>query len=171
MKRYKFSAALIAALMTLSACSQNGNTVKTAQTTEDSTVPSALIDEIAADAAVQSGSASYDFDLTTMSGTMVYATIYNMLTDPESYYGKTIKLSGYFDSTYDEKLDARYYFVVIPDATACCSQGMEFIKSGLNYPDDFPESGKDIEITGKFDRYDELGHTYYYVNADSLKAI
>ena len=85
---------------------------------------------------------------------------------------KTVKLSGYFDTSYNEQLDARYYFVVIPDATACCSQGLEFIcSSKQNYPDDFPKPGTDIEITGTIDSYDEEGNTFYYVSTDDVKQI
>ena len=59
-----------------------------------------------------------DIDLTEMNPTMIYATVYDIVTEPEQYLGKTLKVNGFFDTGYDESLDTRYYFVVIPDATA-----------------------------------------------------
>ena len=109
-----------------------------------------------------------DLDLTEMNSTMIYATVYDIVSDPEQYVGKSIKVNGFFDTGYDESLDTRYYFVVIPDATACCLQGLEFKADGRSYPDGYPELKSDICIRGKIDKYDELGQTYYYINADML---
>ncbi len=37
-----------------------------------------------------------DVDLTTLSGTMVYSEVFNMIANPEDYVGKTIKMQGQF---------------------------------------------------------------------------
>ena len=111
-------------------------------------------------------------DLTTMNSTMIYSVIYDIITKPESYYGKRLLLDGYFDTSYDERLGTRYYFVVVPDATACCSQGLEFILNGSAvYPDDYPEPGTDIRINGVLDRYEEEGKSYCYIRTDSLSLL
>ena len=107
-----------------------------------------------------------DIDLTEMNPTMIYATVYDIVTEPEQYLGKTLKVNGFFDTGYDESLDTRYYFVVIPDATACCLQGLEFKADGRNYPDDYPETRTDICVRGTLDKYNELGNDYYYIKTD-----
>ncbi len=103
-----------------------------------------------------------DYDLTTMSASMVYTTIYNMLVDPDSYTGKTVRMSGQYYASYYDVTDQYYNYCIIADATACCSQGMEFLLSdeSCTYPDDFPEDYTEITVVGTFGTYEELGYTY-----------
>ena len=43
---------------------------------------------------------------------------------------------------------------IIQDATQCCAQGIEFVPlEDYTYPDDFPEIGENICVTGVFDTY------------------
>ena len=113
-----------------------------------------------------------DVDLTVLSSTMVYAEVYNIMTSPDEYMGKTIKMNGpYYASFYDET-GLYYHYVVIEDATACCQQGLEFIwKGDHKFPDDYPEEETKIEVTGVFGSYDELGDTYYYLAVDDISII
>ena len=86
-----------------------------------------------------------DVDLTALSSTMVYSEVYNMLLSPEDYLGKTVKMGGVFAYYHDDASDKDYYACIISDATACCSQGIEFILTDdYSYPDDYPEEGEDI---------------------------
>ena len=39
-------------------------------------------------------SAPVDLDLTSMSGTMVYSEVYNIMSNPDEYIGKTIRMNG-----------------------------------------------------------------------------
>ena len=100
-----------------------------------------------------------DVDLTVLSSTMVYSEVYNMLVTPEDYLGKTVKANGAFKVA---KGDGRYYFMcVIADATACCSQGLEFILAdGRAYPDEYPPVDTEITVTGVFDTYYEGDQRY-----------
>ena len=109
-----------------------------------------------------------DVDLTVLSSTMVYAEVNNIMTNPDDYMGKTIKVQGYYNASYYDVTDNYYHYVIIQDAVDCCAQGIEFILTGgdFKYPDDFPEILDFIEITGVFDNYDELDKTYYYLNVD-----
>ena len=103
----------------------------------------------------------YDVDLTKLSSTMVYSEVYNMITAPEDYIGKKIKMSGNFSVYHDESTNKYYYACLIADATACCSQGIEFVLDGdYSYPDDYPEINSIITVTGIFDTYEENGYTY-----------
>lgn len=116
-----------------------------------------------------------DVDLTRLSSTMVYSEVYNMLYTPENYVGKTVKMNGAF-GVYCQKKDENgqpdfnypvYYACVIADATACCSQGLEFVLSGNHsYPKDYPKLGANITVVGTFETYKENGDTYcHLVNA------
>ena len=54
-----------------------------------------------------------------------------------------------------------YHACVIPDATACCAQGIEFTLAGDHrWPEDYPEPGTDIIITGRLETYMEDGMRY-----------
>ena len=74
----------------------------------------------------KSSSDEYDCDLTKMSSTMVYSTVYAMLTAPDDYIGKTVRVTGNLNKYTDESTGKTYYSVLIADATACCQQGLEF---------------------------------------------
>ena len=117
-----------------------------------------------------------DVDLTALSSTMVYSEVYNMMTEPDDYIGKTVKMSGQF-SVY-QMLDEDgnpvegapvYYACVIADATACCQQGLEFV---LDNPDDYPaEAGTEITVEGVFKTYYEEQNMYcHLVNAHLCEA-
>ena len=57
---------------------------------------------------------------------------------------------------------AREFFaVLISDATACCSQGIEFVLSDeYSFPDDYPADGKEIELKGVFEIFEEDGYEF-----------
>lgn len=108
-----------------------------------------------------------DVDLTKLSSTMVYSEVYNMMYSPDDYVGKTIKMEGQFAiyQATDENgalIPGQIYFAcVIADATACCSQGLEFVLAGEHtYPDDYPELGNEITVIGTFELYEEGGFQY-----------
>ena len=92
-----------------------------------------------------------DLDLTKLSSTMIYAEVFNMRYEPDDYYGKRVRIAGLF-SAYQNPLTGEYYYnCIIPDATACCSQGLQFFPADdMTYPDDFPEQGTTITLRGTF---------------------
>ena len=105
-----------------------------------------------------------DVDLTQLSSTIVYSEVYAMATEPEQYFGKTVKMEGLFAT--QEYNGARLYACIVQDATACCAQGLEFeMEEELVYPDDYPEPGAEITVVGTFDSYKEEagGNTYLYL--------
>ena len=185
-KQVSFVSLTLCAAMLLGSCSQN---------TKPASNPEALINEIVSEAAAQqttitekpktttaaetslpdagtSGNAAVDLDLTVMNSTMIYSVIYDMMINPDNYYGKTLMVDGFFDTVTDERAGARYFFVVVPDATACCVQGLEFmLDDSKKYPEDYPEVSKDIRVRGTFDSYEELGSTYYYIRTDELTVL
>ena len=102
-----------------------------------------------------------DVDLTKLSSTMVYSEVYNMIYTPENYIGKTVKMSGMFVAYTNQDQSQFYPAVIIADATACCSQGLEFVLEGNpSYPEGYPEMETDITVIGTFETYLEDGNTY-----------
>ena len=108
-----------------------------------------------------------DVDLTKLSSTMIYSEVYNMMSDPESYVGKTVRAWGkfaLFQGTDESGVvipEQIYYACLISDATACCQQGLEFILGGdAKYPEDYPNKGSSIVVYGEFQTYME-GDTMY----------
>ncbi len=101
---------------------------------------------------------SVDLDLTALSATMVYSEVYQMMYYPENYVGKSVKMEGLYDIYHDDNTGADYYACIIQDATACCSQGIEFkLADGFEYPE---ESVTEVSVKGIFDLYEEDGVTY-----------
>ncbi|MCR5687267.1 MAG: hypothetical protein K6G58_04535 [Lachnospiraceae bacterium] len=102
-----------------------------------------------------------DVDLTVLSSTMVYAEVYHMMVSPEDYIGRTVKMAGVFSSYHDYNTGKDYFACIISDATACCSQGIEFeLTDDYIYPDDYPEEGGEICVAGVFDTYEDGDYTY-----------
>lgn len=60
-----------------------------------------------------------DVDLTTLSSTAVYAEVWNMMAEPESYIGKTVKMKGVFAVYEDETTGQQYFACIIADALGC----------------------------------------------------
>ena len=105
-----------------------------------------------------------DYDLTEMSSDMVYATVYQMMATPEEYEGKTFRIDGTFYATYYEPTGKYYFYCIIQDALACCTQGLEFVWGDGShvYPDDYPEDNAEIVVEGTFETYEEDDDRYLY---------
>ena len=113
-----------------------------------------------------------DIDLTVLSRPIVFAEVNNMMMDPESYLGKTIKAKGIYSVENFSLVDQYYHFIIIEDETACCSQGLEFLWTGKHvYPDDYPKTETEIEITGVFENYEEAGFDYYRIKANEVTVL
>ena len=112
-------------------------------------------------------SGEYDYDLSKMSSTMIYSTVYSMLTAPDDYVGKTVRVTGNFNVYHDDTTKKDYYAVLISDATACCQQGMEF-DMGSGYSDYPPENAL-ITVTGTFETYMEGKAKYCQLAKATLK--
>lgn len=111
-------------------------------------------------------------DLTKMSGTVVFALVNRMVTEPAKFQGKRIRMAGVFSSYYDDQIDRRFYGCVIADALACCSQGLAFeLAKPRKFPDEYPAEGAAIIVEGDYDyEKDEGGGGFPIIrNAELLK--
>lgn len=118
---------------------------------------------------VNAPEAAVDVDLSVMDSDMIYATVYQMMSDPEQYVGKTFRIEGKFYVTYDEMTKNQYYYCVIKDATECCAQGVEFVWGDGShiYPDEYPTDGTEVIVDGTFELYMENDSRYCRLaNAD-----
>ena len=153
----KLFALSLAVLLALSLCACGGSAAPAATAVPVSPAPAVQ---------ASAGTDGIDVDLTQLSSTMVYSEVYNMMYESEQYLGKVVKMTGLLSVYEDGSTGNRYFTCVIQDATACCAQGLEFdLGDGYSYPEDYPEPGTEITVTGVFDTYEEEynGSTYSYL--------
>jgi hypothetical protein len=145
-------------LVCVTACSDAGNGTAAAEPVPEETV---FTESVPGE--------GIDVDLTQLSSTMVYAEVFNIMSNPDFYMGKTIKVNGPYYPLYYEDTELYYHFVIVEDATECCQQGLEFSWDGEHaYPADYPQADTDIEVVGIFDSYEELGETFYYLKVEDV---
>ncbi|MBQ7429833.1 MAG: hypothetical protein IJV29_09215 [Butyrivibrio sp.] len=150
--------------------SVDSSTISATEDTSASASESASSDAQTADASSAiSGAEGIDVDLTVLSSTMVYSQVYDMVYFPENYVGQTVKMEGIYTHYHDDTTGKDYYACFIQDATACCAQGIEFeLTDDYVYPDDYPEEGGYVCVSGTFDIYEEDGFTYCTLRNSTL---
>lgn len=130
------------------------------------------------DAAMQNGAidleplpeSDVDVDLTKMNATMVYARVLNLMMNPETYVGMTVRMSGKLARYVDPETQAQYFACIIPDATACCSQGIEFVRKGdYRFPEDYPALDENVVVEGVLEIYEENGLKYIHLNNADMR--
>jgi len=98
-----------------------------------------------------------DTDLTELSSGMVYATVFDIVSQPDSYIGKNVRMEGIYNEFTDPESNITHKGCIVQDATQCCAQGIEFITdddTGIA-----PE--QKITVVGRFGKYDNNGVPYY----------
>ena len=107
------------------------------------------------------GGDSVDVDLTLYSGTALYGKVINIYNEKDQYIGRTVRMQGSFSVYHDESTGRYYYSCIVMDNTACCAVGIEFeLPDSYRYPEDYPEIGDEICVSGVLDTYREDGYTY-----------
>ena len=95
-------------------------------------------------------SAPVDVDLTKLSSTFVYSEVYNMVTNPDDYIGKTVKMDGTMNR----------YTTTSRELYACIV---------LDAPSEYPPQGAMITVVGTFATFEEDGITYCYLADADLR--
>ncbi|MBR1622999.1 MAG: hypothetical protein IJ675_03725, partial [Pseudobutyrivibrio sp.] len=100
-----------------------------------------------------------DVDLTTMSSTMVYSYVADMLANPEGYKGQLVRMEGDSNTTHGGT-----HSCIVYDALGCCTEGIEYV-----LPDEeaYPADGDSITVVGTFATYTK-GEGKYFVLIDSV---
>ena len=105
-----------------------------------------------------------DVNLSRLSMTMMQAEFLRILNDSDSFLGKTIRVTGTYDSIIYSRDNVSHYVIVIP-GDECCQMGFEFRRAGdYVFPDDYPEQNATIELTGTLDRYETVGMSFLYID-------
>lgn len=116
-----------------------------------------------------------DVDLNNLNANVVYSQVFLMMTEPDKFIGKRIRMSGQFNVYAAQEGNpsgvTEYYAIIIADAQACCQQGIEFVWPGHTYPEGFPEVKSNASVTGIFEVYEENGKKYCRLIADTVEPI
>lgn len=116
-----------------------------------------------------------DVDLNNLNANVVYSQVFLMMTEPDKFIGKRIRMSGQFNVYAAEEGNpsgvTEYYAIIIADAQACCQQGIEFVWPGHTYPEGFPEVKSNASVTGIFEVYEENGKKYCRLIADTVEQL
>ena len=174
-KKPKTLATMICMCLLLSGCVEDGKElVKEGSTESKESISESVLEEGNTESISESvleEEKEVDYDLTLMGSDMVYATVYQLMVDPQTYEGKTFKIEGQYFPTFYEPTQKYYHYCLITDALACCSQGLEFVwEDGTHsYPEEYPQQGADILITGTFETYQESGDTSLYCRLQESK--
>lgn len=151
----------VIALLVLTSCNGKQTPDPTVITSSDSPAQPVVTAEIPYSQQETSAPSDIeDLDLTQMSKTMVYAQVYNITMDADSYFGSKIKMSGEFMTVHDDTEDIDRYCCIVKDATECCMTGFELQFDGEFTP---PEEGAEITVEGQLDFYEQEGARYLFL--------
>lgn len=162
----------------LTATSQAESSLAETSQAESSLAETSQAASVQDDSSVSAQASGDVVDLTKLNGTMMYSQVFDMMSNPQKYMGKRVVMRGQFsfyqpmDGDGKPIPDRIYCSCVIADATACCSQGLEFDLA--NKPaslEDYPAAGDDIEVSGTFSTYDEGGFTYCRLINAAMKTL
>jgi hypothetical protein len=93
-------------------------------------------------------------DLTTMSSTMVYSYVADMLENPDNYKGQLVRMEGDSNTTHGGT-----HSCIVYDALGCCTEGIEYILDDEEL--DYPNDGDGITVVGTFATYTKGGSKYF----------
>ncbi len=114
-------------------------------------------------------SSKVDIDLTPLEGNNIFSEATDILSNADNYVGKTIRVKGYFSSSYDSHDDSRYFMVLIGELPT--EKGFEFIwdDNSHKYPDEYPKEKAEIIIEGELKSYQSEDHQYCYIATDEIQ--
>lgn len=108
--------------------------------------------------------AAVDIDLTKMSSTMIYSTVFNIVTTPKNFVGKTMRMRGEY-TTYPISASETIHACLVRDAAGCCSQGIEFRLTDGKYP----AGAGEITVVGTIDSFRLDGKEICYLRNAALE--
>ena len=108
--------------------------------------------------------AAVDIDLTKMSSTMIYSTVFNIVTTPANFVGKTMRMRGEY-TTYPISASETIHACLVRDAAGCCSQGIEFRLTSGKYP----SGAGEITVIGTLATFRLDGKDICYLNDAALE--
>ena len=164
MKRFLKGVLLLGIATVLTACGAKSEAASSVAMVPPEAVSSSVADACAPERETADESGIYagmdaDIDLTLLSDTVVNAEVYNMLVTPENYTDKIVRMTGEYQEYTDEQTGELYHSCVIYDALACCQQGVEFVLTD----GDYPEEGTTITVVGRYETYTTPYYDYFHL--------
>ena len=144
----------------------SGNTITENTVPDDSTTLSSM--PVSQDVAAQEAAAAklkdydVDIDIDQLGSDMATAQMREIDQNRSNYLGKTIRVTGSYQSERSEEYDTTYNYLLGYDSTGCCAAwGIEFY--GDEVPEDIPQY-ETISVVGTLATYDEGGQKYLYID-------
>jgi len=108
-----------------------------------------------------------DSDTIIIDDKVFIAMVSDIYANTDNYIGKTIKLSGLYDITKDDKTGKTYYSVYRCDTAGCCTCGIEVDwDDNFDYPS--PQQDQNVTATGVLDSYEENDQKYLVLHLSEL---
>ena len=86
-----------------------------------------------------------------------------MYVEPWNYLDAVIRIRGTLDF-YVKSSGQECSMVMVQDATACCGQGLEFVRKNDGiYSNSCPDYGQEVVVTGRFEIYQEDGASFIHL--------
>ena len=104
-----------------------------------------------------------DIDFSVMDDEEMEKQYSSIVTFPESYIGKTMKMTGFLRYAYDN--DENVYptcVVVLEDG---CELSLEFVLFGEDYPNEYDY----FTVAGTFEKYEQNGNAYFHLENARLQ--
>ena len=142
----RFVCILLLPLLCFAGCARNelpAESVTETQNAETTAEPTTLV--------LPQDLPEVDYDLSAMNRTVMYAQVYDMIYNPDQYLGKTVRILGPVDQYTAEETGDTRYVCLIRDATACCTQGIEFEPEDADTV--VPPKDSTVLVSGTFDTY------------------
>ena len=116
-----------------------------------------------AEAVLQTETVPVEIDLTPLNQEMLIEKSTEILSNPDLYIGKRIRTVGILQVIgYNDRYITSIY---LGDVSECCGTTLEFNLAGeYSWPEDYPPPGTIVYIEGTFERYEEDGMTYTWLN-------
>lgn len=109
-----------------------------------------------------------DIDISAMpENEAKYEQIADIITFPENYEGKIIKISGKAYKHHEDALNADYYFCLTTWAEGEEPEGICYVTSDGKYPED----GEMITVTGIMTNYEEDMDGTTVINSELREAV
>jgi hypothetical protein len=122
----------------------------------------------------QTETLAVDYDFTKYNTQMRESLFNSMVGDPDSYVGKVFRVRSEYIPHFDDETGQIHHFVIVEGLASCGPKPIEFMWSGERvYPDDYPQAGTIIEVTGVLGSYGEMGffNSLIYLTVDDIVII
>ncbi len=107
-----------------------------------------------------------DYDLRTMSETMVYSHIFDLMLNPTEYENTRFIINGSLEEKLDLNTGETFYVIFIEDAAACCVQGLEVVfPEDVSIPIFLPQT---VNLQGTIGVYEFNNSDFAFVNAEEF---